>query len=65
MSDDKFQDIIDQLQNDQQPQIQNVSSDNTKSEGLKTLNEGLKHENFTLKNDNQGFVEKTSGENND
>ncbi|MDR1629428.1 MAG: hypothetical protein LBS36_04340 [Oscillospiraceae bacterium] len=54
MADDKFQDIINKLQNGEQPQIQNPVV-NAKSEGLKSINEGLKRSNYTL-NKNEGHT---------
>lgn len=54
MAEDKFQDIINKLQNEEQPQIQNPVA-NAKSEGLKSINEGLNRCNYTL-NKNEGHA---------
>lgn len=45
MADDKFLDIINKLQNDEQPLIQN---DSLSTEGLRDLNEGFRNSTFWL-----------------
>lgn len=45
MADDKFFDIINKLQNDEQPSIQN---DSLSTEGLRNLNEGFRNSTFSL-----------------